>query len=401
MDAKLIKETLQVTIQENLKDEWVSLADLGPKLISNGLNYKDLGYLKLFDLIKIHSDAIELRIDKTHRLPNYYVQLRSNPIKARNNSFVSPRNVIIEFAYLGHYQTMIKKLKDLALEERWYYKELNPDFPYPILVNYLHYTFYRLMKEKDKILYADNFAAINTGLVDKRYEPIYALFIKNDDNHSQPWKLFDFCIAGEGPAGKNLVRYFTNKPDRAHYFANVSDMLYETRSAEPEMDIKHIIIDNVNRLPFNFISENKPKDFELKNPEILSVENKVQYFKNLAAAIESDKKAYRNITNRFKDALELAIKRVEWNFKTAIPMYYPTFNKMSLLLPLALVDDEIVDIALVVEKQSSGNYIGHTILPLSWAYGNARLVARPDSDWLVAENIETDVEDPIESEEEL
>jgi hypothetical protein len=295
---------------------------------------------------------------------------------------------------------MIKKLKDLALEERWYYKDQNPDFPYPILVNYLHYTFYRLTKEKGKILYADNFAAINTGLVDRRYEPIYALFIKND-NRLQPWKLFDFCIAGEGSAGKNLVRYFTNKPERAHYFANVSDMLYETRSAEPEMDIKHIIIDNVSRLPFNFISENKPKDFELKNPEILSVQNRIEYFQNLASAIESDKKAYRNITNRFKDALELAIKRVEWNFKTAIPMYYPTFNKMSLLLPLALVDDEIVDIALVVEKQSSGNYIGHTILPLSWAYGNARLVARPDSDWLVAENIVTDLEDTVESEDEL
>jgi hypothetical protein len=64
-------------------------------------------------------------------------------------------------------------------------------------------------------------------------------------------------------------------------------------------------------------------------------------------------------------------------------------------LPLALVDDEVVDIALVVEKTKSGNYLGHTILPLAWAYSNARLVARPDSDWLVASEIEV----PIETDE--
>lgn len=392
MEANIIKETLKVTIAENLKDGWANLADLGPKLNANGLNYKEIGYLKLIDLIKANLDVIEYRIDTSHKLPVYFVKHRQSPIKKIEVKYTSPRTAITDFAYLGHYQTTIKKLKDLALEERWYYKDQHPDFPYPILVNYLHYTFYRLSREKGKIIYADNFAAFNTGLVDKRYEPIYALFIKSE-GYTQKWKLFDFCIAGEGPAGKNLIRYFEKKPDRAHYFDNVSDMLYDTRCSEPEMDIKHIILDNAGRLPINFLYDNKPKDFEIKNPDILSVQDRVDYYNNLAAAIEADNKTYRNMTNRFKDALELAIKRIQWNFKTAIPMYYPRFDKMSLLLPLALLDDEVVDIALVVEKQRSGNYIGHTILPLSWSYGNARLVARPDSDWLVAEHIETDIDD--------
>jgi hypothetical protein len=63
------------------------------------------------------------------------------------------------------------------------------------------------------------------------------------------------------------------------------------------------------------------------------------------------------------------------------------FNVMSLLLPLALVDDEQVDIALVVTKNPSGSYQGRTVLPLDWAYQNARLVCRPDSDWLVPNRI--------------
>ncbi|MDR2006776.1 MAG: DUF3825 domain-containing protein [Acidaminococcales bacterium] len=61
---------------------------------------------------------------------------------------------------------------------------------------------------------------------------------------------------------------------------------------------------------------------------------------------------------------------------------------MSLLLPLSLTDDDVVDLALVTEKATAGNYLGHTILLLDWAYGNARLITRPDSDWLVAEQIE-------------
>ena len=63
-------------------------------------------------------------------------------------------------------------------------------------------------------------------------------------------------------------------------------------------------------------------------------------------------------------------------------MYYPTKNTGSLLLPLSLVDEDHVDLALVVERQPSGAYLGQTILPLYLAYSNSRLVTRPDSDWL-------------------
>lgn len=398
MDKKLVQETIRTTLDEfNSQNDWVNLAEFGLKIKSNGLDYKALGYPKLMDLIKSHTDILEYRYDNSHKLPVAYIKVREKPSSSEKKKVLksSPKSALTDWAYLGHYQTTISKLKELALDETWHYKDFQEDYPYPILVNYLHYTFYKLTHEKEKILYGDNFAAFNTGLVDKRYEPIYALFIKSND-YTQEWKLFDFCIAGEGPAGKNLIRYFDEKPKRAHYFDNVSDMLYDTRCDKPTMDIKHIILDNVSRLPKNFIYENKPDDFELKNPDILSYSDRLTYYSNLASAIEKDTKTYRNMTNRFKDALELAIKRVEWNFKTAIPMYFPTQNKMTLLLPLSLVDDELVDIALVVEKTKSNNYLGHTILPLSWAYSNARLVARPDSDWLVADKIETEIQDDDE-----
>ena len=126
----------------------------------------------------------------------------------------------------------------------------------------------------------------------------------------------------------------------------------------------------------------------------MDLDERISYFSQLGKAIEKDEKTYRYIKGRLDDSVNLAVKRIDWNFKTAIPMYYPSSNKMSLLLPLALLKDDRVDVALVVERTQSGNYLGHTILPLYAAYSNARLVTRPDSDWLVAEDIDS-TEDEI------
>ena len=73
---------------------------------------------------------------------------------------------------------------------------------------------------------------------------------------------------------------------------------------------------------------------------------------------------------------------MRWNYKTAIPVYFPSSEEISLLLPLSLVNEEKIDVALVLEATQSGAYIAHTILTLKMAYNNARLIAKPDSSWL-------------------
>ena len=86
-------------------------------------------------------------------------------------------------------------------------------------------------------------------------------------------------------------------------------------------------------------------------------------------------------------AIDLARKRTRWNFKTAIPHYFPTLKRLDFLLPLCLLDDSTVDVALAVQRTETG-YIGSTILPLDWAYKSARLLCRPDSDWLAPAEID-------------
>ena len=76
------------------------------------------------------------------------------------------------------------------------------------------------------------------------------------------------------------------------------------------------------------------------------------------------------------------------NWKTAVPQYYfgagaRGAGRIQLLLPLCLMEPDRTDLALVVDKDKSElKYRAYTVLTLSMAYKNARLISRQDSEWL-------------------
>lgn len=410
-NSEILQKIIQVLDNNKGQDGWTDLAVVGKPLTDLGVNYKALGYMKLRELLEEYSDNIEIKRDDTsHKVPVLYARQKgttqpSPQVQRPQTTPNRPRTTqipsnLMQWAWMGDFRQVVSDLKNMALKERWYYKVQNPAFPFPILSKYLTYTFFRLSKEQGKIKTTDQYAAFNTGLVNNLYEPIYALFEKNRVQGRQEWYFHEFCISGVGKAGKILASNFNPLPQRAHFFNNPAELIYDSNSPEPQLNWNHIILDNVSRLPIEFLEENKPADFLFRDTSGMNTVEKADYFGQLASAIENDSKKFRAIKNRFADSLSLALKRVQWNFKTAIPMYYPQNNKMSLLLPLSLLDDEVIDLALVTEKTQSGSYLGHTILPLDWAYSNARLVTRPDSDWLVAEKIETASTSDIEENEE-
>jgi hypothetical protein len=204
----------------------------------------------------------------------------------------------------------------------------------------------------------------------------------------KPWRLHAFCVPGKGPAGKQLTSVFDPLPEPASYFQSNFDMLLDT-SKDIHVDYDHVILDGVSRdrFPPGLLSDYPPKGFAWKDYPALERNDREQFLTELAQAIEADVQTMRGIKRRLEDAKLLAEKRTRWNYKTAIPQYFPRQDVMSLLLPLAIVDDEQVDLALVVTRNPSGSYQGRTVFPLDWAYQNARLVCRPDSDWLVTERV--------------
>lgn len=384
----------------NQGEGWINLASLGLELRKNGIDYSRLGFDKLITFMKsIH--GVELFRDESKTLPVVYVRESSDDPKKDENdgqsdiNLINPSQLLMNWAFMGYIPEKFSKLKGMALAEDWgtiensdgkkvYPKNDKGEEYYPILYNYLIYTFYKQYRDKN-IFYSKNgyYAVFNTGLVDDRYKQIYALFGKNrDQNRNVEWYLIDFCIQGENSAGKTLVAQFDKMPPVAHYFKKVTDLLYDTRIENPLLDYQHIIIERVDRLPSDFINANAPRGFEIQDTKCMTGDERKEYFNNLRQAIQNDPVCYRQMTDRLDSALSVSIERVKWNFKSAIPMYYPKKNKMCLFLPLCLIKDNKVDIALVVEKTPSGRYQGSTIYKLGWAYKCARLVCRPDSDWL-------------------
>ena len=171
-------------------------------------------------------------------------------------------------------------------------------------------------------------------------------------------------------------------------------MLYDSSTGALICDYTHIITERTYRLPKDFLIDNCPSDMLcIDGTTLEDIYNsndhqaRKDYFMMLGQKIRSNSRIFNRLKNRIDDAVELAKKRTEWNYRTAIPTYYPVRNSGSLLLPLALTDEEHIDLALVVIRNPSGSYQGETILPLDLAYSNSRLVTRPDSDWLKTETI--------------
>lgn len=255
---------------------------------------------------------------------------------------------LFEWAYFPEYDNKLEELANLAMDENWNYKHMKSDRPLPILSNYLRYTFVRLEQE-EKILCSDdgNWACFNTGLATDNQESIFALFEINKKQSNPKWYFKKFCKESDYDLTK-----FEKLPSRANYFDDPSSLVYDTRlELRPNLD--HIVEHNINRFPEN-----------LKN----------------------DKDSLISLLNI---AIDRAIKRVERNYKTAVPQYYidtpspskPDKSGIQLLLPLCLQKPNKADLALVVHRIDKV-YIGTTVLTLDWAYSNARLIARPDTEWL-------------------
>jgi len=288
------------------------------------------------------------------------------------------------------WEVLLKNLAEKAVPEKWDFPGAHYDKPskYPILSSYFIQTF-RHLRLEDKILVSrrHNIAAFNTGLVDKYYRPIYACF-KESDNLVTPWVFCEFCCAGETGMGKILVAAFNPLPPRAVYIKDVTDFLMDTNQPV-YINFEHMILDNISRLPMKLLmdevsSDDKARVILEKLAKCQTPKEKSDLFNQLREVLDSpmNSKLLRNLKKRLEDAKDLAIMRADWNYRTAVPSYFPTRDKMNILLPLDLTDDGMADVALVVERTDSGAYQGQTILTMEMAYNNARLICKPESDWL-------------------
>ena len=250
------------------------------------------------------------------------------------------RRPLFEFAFIPHIDDRLDQLAQLAEPEEWAYQNMQSEHGRPILYNYLHYTYVRL-REENKIFESDDrqYATFNTGLVTPNQESLFALFSPNRlPDASQQWHFHSWRRKGE-----HDLNVFPQLPEMAHYFDDPSALVFDTRR-ELRPNVEHIVEDHKERFSEPYRS--------------------------------MDNYALQTFLN---GAISNAKERVKRNYKTAIPQYYQ--GNVQLLLPLCLSSPNRADLALVVENHETF-YRASTCLTLDMAYSNARLLARPDRDWL-------------------
>lgn len=298
---------------------------------------------------------------------------------------IQPGRRLESFAFLGSWKAFLTELAEKALPENWDFSGSNQK-EYHILIQYIKYTFYRLIREDKVCISSDRqFACFNTGLVDCHYEDIYACFLPNDPDSETEWKFSGFCTVASRTLGKQIVEYFSPLPQPPVYYEHGDRLFFDT-TRQLLMDYTHIIIDNVNRLPLQFLYDQFIDHAEARElvEQIKSSDFKHRHelYQKLRSLITENNHLFTRIQNRINYAVDIAKKRASRNYKIAVPSYYPKRNTLSLMLPLCLVNEDVPDVALVIEQTRSRNYQGHTILTLSQAYVDARLLCPIGSDWL-------------------
>lgn len=95
---------------------------------------------------------------------------------------------LFDFAFIPVVDDQLRDLAGLAEGEDWTYQHTHSDHPYPILFNYVRYT-YRRVAEETKITLSENgqYSCFNTGLVTPNQEALYASFETNRNQGGPPW----------------------------------------------------------------------------------------------------------------------------------------------------------------------------------------------------------------------
>ncbi|MGN0688131.1 MAG: DUF3825 domain-containing protein [Oscillospiraceae bacterium] len=298
---------------------------------------------------------------------------------------VFPGQMLEHFAFLGTWNSFLAELASKAMPEEWDFPDAYAKDNY-ILIQYMKYTFYRIVQEDKLCISGDKrFAAFNTGLIDSNYDDIYACFLPNEANTDTCWKFSGFCTAASRGPGKTLVSCFNPLPQPAEYCTQNEQLLFDSEKPM-HIDYQRIIIDSIKRLPVQFLNDqftDCPEAQELAEKLMTAdkFEKRAVYAK-LKGILSENSRLFTRIQNRVKDAVEIARKCVSRNYKAAVPAYFPNTNSFALLLPLCLTHQPEPDVALVVEVTKSGNYQTQNILTIPQAYIDARLICPLDNGWL-------------------
>lgn len=226
----------------------------------------------------------------------------------------------------------------------------------PKLKNYLNYTFVRLLELEQKFpgrfflpSTDDSWISFNTGLQNSLGSDLLAIFERYKPRGGEAGKVVpDWVFKGcYPPNDRNYRSHFgTHIPEIAWYSTDSKDFVF---------DISY----HLDRDAFDHVFDRAKERAGLPNA--------------------SDEV----VRNYLRGAIENLIPKIKRNYKVAIPVYYVEEKRMQLLLPFVSASNNTdVSCFLIEREDASRSYRLKTIFDLDQAYFSARLITRPDKDWL-------------------
>lgn len=236
------------------------------------------------------------------------------------------------------------------------FKKEYSEIAVPKLKNYLNYTFVRLnFLERQEptnnyFCYSNNndYVSFNTGLQDsfdgdlllvfQRYKPK----AEEDSKPKSEW-IYKFCCTPT--EGRYRKLFGIQIPKLAWYSEDSRDFIFDT-------------------------------SYTLDKDVFLHLFERAKERSGMPNATDEVVKNY------LRGVIENLVPKIRRNYKIAIPVYYVEDKRMQLLLPFVPAWGDETSCFLIDRDDKLKTYRLKTIFDLDQAYFSARLITRPDKDWL-------------------
>lgn len=288
---------------------------------------------------------------------------------------------IMYFSNSNEANAFLQQLAETAMTENW--TSANSEQPCDILRSYICHTIYRLQDEDAqadpgaprKIDEVDGKIYFNSGLLNHLFRQIIIVGTKYEMEKEIPCFGTHKFVLMKNPypyseSDQEIAQVYDGDtyklPGIAKFFDDYRAIIFDAR-LPIRLNDRHIFLDGVER-------KRLPKYAE----EFKACRDNESERNALLARISRD----------FDSALERAKLLAERNYRLAIPQFWREAGTIQFLLPIYLGELEEADqphCALALSYDDTGRvkyYRGETILTLSMAYNNARLIAKPDVFWL-------------------
>jgi hypothetical protein len=273
--------------------------------------------------------------------------------------YPATRNPIDPPDYDGPFKAIAKATMDgydsWAFQQQRF-KDKYPNTAVPKLKNYFNYTFVRLIDLEQAnpghhfhLTPDEEWVCFNTGLQNPYGVDVVAIFQRYKAKPGaapvvRPDWVFKGCYAANDRQYRD--RFGKSVPDIAWYSSDSRDYVFNTAYTLDKDAFDHLF--------------DRAKD----RAGLPNASDEV-------------------VRNYLRGAIENLVPKIWRNYKVAIPVYYVEEKRMQLLLPFVSASNaNDVSCFLVERDDAHKSYHIKTIFDLDQAYFSARLITRPDKEWL-------------------